>query len=98
MGILKKSMKKIFSTSSYWWKQRNNEKIWRTVEQSKGSKTNNLKEYDEKYMKTKFSSDNNFPLKKTLELSNIEIEKKKFYCFKSHTFLEHVDLEQHISI
>ena len=43
------------------------------MEKNKGSKTNNLKEYDEKYMKTKFSSDNNFPLKKTLELSNIEI-------------------------
>ena len=36
---------------------------------------NKSDDYDEKYMKIKFNSDDDLPLKKTLELHNIIIEK-----------------------
>ena len=37
------------------------------------SKPNNSDNYDEKYMKIKFNSDNELPLKKTLEFNNVII-------------------------
>ena len=37
------------------------------------SKTNNSDDYDEKYMKIKFSSDDDLPANKTLEISSMLI-------------------------
>ena len=48
--------------------------------------TKNLDDYDEKYMKIKFDSDDNLPLKKTVEIPIVKIvvravfdENKKYY-------------------
>ena len=47
------------------------EELWKKIKYLLRSVTNNLHDYDEKYMKIRFNSDNYLPLKKTLELYNI---------------------------
>ena len=49
------------------------QELWNKIRDLIISKTNNSDNYDEKYMKIKFNSDDDFPLKRTLELYNIEI-------------------------
>ena len=41
--------------------------------------SNNSRDYDKKYIKTKFNSHNNLPLKKTLELYNMVIVFRSFF-------------------
>ena len=47
------------------------EELWNKIRDLIRSRTNNSHNYDEKYMKIKFDSDIELPLKKTLELHNI---------------------------
>ena len=47
------------------------EELWNKIRDLIRSMTNNSHNYGEKYMKIKFDSDNELPLKKTLELRNI---------------------------
>ena len=56
-------------------KQKKYNKIRRKVQGLIRSINNNLNNYDKKYIKTKFISDNDLPLKKTLNLENIELHK-----------------------
>ena len=49
------------------------EELWKKIKYLLRSVTNNLHDYDEKYMKIKFNSDNYLPLKRTLELYNIVV-------------------------
>ena len=47
------------------------EKLWTKTRDLIRSKTNNSDDYDEKYMKIRFNSNDDLCLKKTLELPNI---------------------------
>ena len=47
------------------------EELWNKIKNFIRSKTNNSDDYDEKYMKIKFNSDDDLPLKKTLEPCNM---------------------------
>ena len=49
------------------------EKLWTKVKGLIRSISNNSDNYDEEYMKIKFNSDDDLPLKKTLELHNMII-------------------------
>ena len=48
-------------------------KLWTKIRDLIRLKTDNSDNYDEKYMKIKLNSDDDLPLKKTLELHNIII-------------------------
>ena len=65
--------------------------MWDKIRNSTRLITTNPDDYDEKYMKTKFNSEDDLPLHKTLELRNMVIivrsiihEGKKYY---PHVFL-----------
>ena len=49
------------------------EEVWTKIRDLIRSKTNSSGNYDEKYMKIKLNSDDDLPLKKTLELHNMII-------------------------
>ena len=49
------------------------EELWNIIRDLIRSISNNSDNYDEKYMKIKFNSDNELPLKKTLEFNNVII-------------------------
>ena len=52
---------------------RNCKELWNNVTDLISSIANTSDNYDEKYKKIKFSSDDNLPLRKTLELRNMVI-------------------------
>ena len=52
---------------------RNCKEVWNNVTDLISSIANTSDNYDEKYKKIKFSSDDNLPLRKTLELRNVVI-------------------------
>ena len=52
---------------------RNCKELWNNVTDLISSIANTSDNYDEKYKKIKFSSDDNLPLRKTLELRNVVI-------------------------
>ena len=52
---------------------RNCKELWSNVTDLISSIANTSDNYDEKYKKIKFSSDDNLPLRKTLELRNMVI-------------------------
>ena len=49
------------------------EELWSKIRDLIISKTNNSDDYDEKYIKIKFNSDDDLPLNKTLKLYNMVI-------------------------
>ena len=49
------------------------------VSTNKAKKTKNLDDYDKKYMKIKFNSDDKLPLNKTIEIPSLI--KNKWYLF-----------------
>ena len=49
------------------------EELWNKIRDFKKSTTTNSHNYDEKYMKIKFNSNDDLPLKKTLELYSMVI-------------------------
>ena len=49
------------------------EELWSKIRDSIRSITKNSHDYDEKYIKTKFSSDDELPLNKTIEISTVKI-------------------------
>ena len=62
------------------------EELWNKIRDLIRSITNNSENYDEEYMSIKFNSDDNIPLKKTVDISNMVIvfrsvfhEGKKYY-------------------
>ena len=52
---------------------RNCKELWNNVTDLISSIANTSDNYDEKYKKIKFSSDDNLPLRKTIELRNMVI-------------------------
>ena len=57
-----------------------------------------MKNYDEKYMKIKFNSDDNLPLRKTLELFGIITVAKSVFHFSFHFSFHFQFFEQIIFI
>ena len=62
------------------------EELWSKIRDSISSITKDLDDYDEKYIKIEFDSDNKFPLNKTIEIRNMIIvvravfhENNKYY-------------------
>ena len=55
------------------------EELWTKIRDLIRSKTKESDNYDEKYMKIKFNSDDYLPLKKTPELRNLFHKNKKYY-------------------
>ena len=53
---------------------KNFEELWSKTRDIMRSKTNNSDDFDEKYMKIKFNSNEDFILKKTLEPRNMIID------------------------
>ena len=65
---------------------KNYAELWDEIKDLNKSITNTSGDYDERYMKIKFNSDDNLPLKKVLKLHNLIIvvrsafqEAKKYY-------------------
>ena len=54
-------------------KLKKHEELWIKIRDLIRSITKNLDGYDEKYMKIKFNSDNELPLKKTIEIPSITV-------------------------
>ena len=57
-------------------------KVWKTMEKVRDliwSITNNSDNYDKKYMKIKIDSDDDLPLKKTLEVRNMVLMLDLFF-------------------
>ena len=54
-------------------KIKNYEELWIKIRDLIRSITKNLDDYDEKYMKIKFDSDDNLPLNKTIEIPLVTI-------------------------
>ena len=57
-------------------------KVWKTMEKVRDliwSITNNSDNYDKKYMKIKIDSDDDLPLKKTLEVRNMVINVRSVF-------------------
>ena len=57
-------------------------KVWKTMEKMRDliwSITNNSDNYDKKYMKIKIDSDDDLPLKKTLEVRNMVINVRSVF-------------------
>ena len=51
--------------------------------------TKNLDDYDEKYMKIKFNSDDKLPLNKTIEVTTIAaVVRAAFFCVFPQVFLD----------
>ena len=61
------------------------EELWNKTRGLIRSVTYSLDNYNEKYMKVKFNSDNDLPLKKTLELSNMIIAVNLFFMKARNT-------------
>ena len=55
--------------------------MWSKVRDLIRSITNNSEDYDEKYMKIKFNSDDDLHLKKTLELHKMAMAFFEWQCF-----------------
>ena len=75
MGTFKKAMKINSLVSSDESKEtlKKYEELWNKIGGLIRSITNNSANYDKRYMKIKFNSDDDLPLKKTLELYNMII-------------------------
>ena len=62
--------------------------MWSKIRDLIRSITNNSDDYDEKYMKIKFNSDDDLPLNKTLKLYNIAIVAKSVFNEGSKFYLQ----------
>ena len=66
-------------------KQRNNKKtheeLWRKIRDLIRSITENSDDYDEKYIKIKFNSDEELLLNKTIEINNIIVVRAVFWHY-----------------
>ena len=78
-----------------------NETLWikiilrNLLDQIIRSETNNLDDYDEKYVKIKFNLDDDLPLKKKLELDNMIIV-VRFVFHEDSIYYPHVFLDKNL--
>ena len=75
----------MFDASSDWLKQGDTEKVW---DQLHNRKFDNSDNYDEKYMKIKFNSDDDLPVKKTKELYDIVMVVRSVFHEDNHYYPE----------
>ena len=75
----------MFDASSDWLKQGDTEKVW---DQLHNRKFDNSDNYDEKYMKIKFNSDDDLPVKKTKELYDIVMVVRSVFLEDNHYYPE----------
>ena len=64
----------MFDASSYWWQRRHTIKygeLWKKIRNLIRQKSNKSDNHDEIYMKIKFNSDDDLPLRKMIELYNM---------------------------
>ena len=75
MDTLKKIMKylTLVPTNESKEETKKYEELWIKIRDLIRSITKNSDDYDEKYMKIKFNSDNELPLNKTIEISKMTI-------------------------
>ena len=69
------------------------EELWNKIRDLIRSITKNPESNSKKYMKIKFNSDNDLPLKKTLELYNLEIVVRSVF-HKDNKYYQQVFLEE----
>ena len=96
--VWKKQWKRIFSASCYQWKQRKNKKheeLWSKIRDLIRSTTKNSDDhnYDEKYIKIKFDSDDKLPLNETIEIPTIAIVVRGIFLENSK-YYPHVVLDE----
>ena len=96
--VWKKQWKRIFSASCYQWKQRKNKKheeLWSKIRDLIRSTTKNSDDhnYDEKYIKIKFDSDDELPLNETIEIPTIAIVVRGIFLENSK-YYPHVVLDE----
>ena len=93
MGILNKVMKTniwLFPTDERKGTFKKHETLWikiilrNLLDQIIRSETNNLDDYDEKYVKIKFNLDDDLPLNKKLELDNMIIVVRFCFSWRQH--------------
>ena len=65
------------------------EELWSKIKNQIKAITNNSNDYDEKYIKIKFNSDDDLSLNKTLGLYNMKIVVKAVF-HKDHKYYPHV--------
>ena len=96
--VWKKQWKRKFSASCYQWKQRKNKKheeLWSKIRDLIRSTTKNSDDhnYDEKYIKIKFDSDDELPLNETIEIPTIAIVVRGIFLENSK-YYPHVVLDE----
>ena len=69
------------------------EELWSKIRDLIRSITNNSDDYDEKYMKMKFNSDDDLPLNKNLQLRSMTIV-VRFVFHKGNKYCPHVFLDE----
>ena len=70
------------------------EELWNKIRDLIRSITNNSSNYDKKYMKIKFNSDDDLPLKKTLKLYNMVVVRSVFH--EDNKYYPHVSLNEYL--
>ena len=75
----------MFDASSDWLKQGDTEKVW---DQLHNRKFDNSDNYDEKYMKIKFNSDDDLPVKKMKELYDMVMVVRFVFHEDNHCYPE----------
>ena len=58
-------------------------KLWSKIQDLIRSITENSEDYDEKYVKIKFNSDNKLPLNKTVEISIMTIVARAIFLYNN---------------
>ena len=91
MDTLKKLIKVGIDAGSYWWqgkKIKRYEKPWSKIRDLIGSINKNSDDYDEKYMKIKFNSDDELPLHKVTEITSMMIVARAVFHENNKYYLE----------
>ena len=69
------------------------EELWSKMRNLIRSITKNLDDFDEKYMKIKFNSDEELPLNKTIEIPSMEIVIRTIFL-QNNKYYPHVFLDE----
>ena len=76
-------------------KTKEHEEIWNKIRNLVRSITKKLGDYDEKYMKIKFDSDEELPLNKTIEIPTMSIVVRAIFI-ENNKYYPHVFLEEYL--
>ena len=76
-------------------KKKNYEKLWSKIKYLIRSITKNSDDYDEKYMKIKFDSDDDLPLNETIKIHNMTIVVKAMF-YENNKYYRQAFLDEFI--